>query len=203
MKTREGILPVFLEYDQSLPQQAWQCFHPSLHLSTPGLPHLEMDSQPNSRLPLRETEGELEISFRNQYSLLTISTSNVTSIAFRALFIDPWRWWTWGIWKRRGQWFADFCLFFVRHEVDKYLIDPYINSRDVYPIFPFCEQLSIFFSQTPFVQTYALFAPMLEGLIFHFAFETLLKHLLQVYFRTSSIKTCVHWGRGLCRERWQ
>ena len=66
--------------------------------------------------------------------------------------------------------FADFCLFFVRHEVDKYLIDPYINSRDVYPIFPFCEELSIFFSQTPFVQTYALFAPMLEGLIFHFAF---------------------------------
>ena len=89
METREGILPVFLEYDQSLPQQAWQCFHRSLHLSTPGLPHLEMDSQPKSRLPLRETEGELEISFRNQYSLLTISTSNVTSIAFRALFIDP------------------------------------------------------------------------------------------------------------------
>ena len=146
MNTREEILPAILEKYQSLPQHARQCFHLSLHLSTPGLPLPEMDSQPESRLPLRETEGELEISFRSQYSLLTISTSNVTSIAFRALFIDPWRWWTWGIWQRRGQTHICWFLFsFGQVEVDKYLIDPYINSRDVYPIFPFCEQMSIFF----------------------------------------------------------
>ena len=86
----EEFLPVFLElHEQSwdgLHQQARQWFH---HLSTPGLPYPQMDSQPKSRLPLRETEGESEISFRSQYSLLIISASNVTSIAFRALFIDP------------------------------------------------------------------------------------------------------------------
>ena len=75
--------------------------------------------------------------------------------------------------------FADFCLFFVRREVDKYLTDPYINSQDVYPIFPFCEQLSsFFFRQTSFVQTFCAYAQ--EGLIFYFApFET----LLNIYYR--------------------
>ena len=58
--------------------------------------------------------------------------------------------------------FADFCLFFVGGEVNKNLIDSYINSRHVLSSFPFCEQLSIFFRQTPFVQTYVLFAPTLE-----------------------------------------
>ena len=32
--------------------------------------------------------------------------------------------------------FADFCLFVVRREVNKYLIDSYINSWDVYHVSP-------------------------------------------------------------------
>ena len=32
--------------------------------------------------------------------------------------------------------FADYCLFSVRREVNKYLIDSYINNGDVYHLFP-------------------------------------------------------------------
>ena len=32
--------------------------------------------------------------------------------------------------------FVDYCLFSVRREVNKYLIDDYINSGDVYHLFP-------------------------------------------------------------------
>ena len=39
--------------------------------------------------------------------------------------------------------FADYCLFFVRREIYKYLIDSYINSRDVNTTFFLGEQLCI------------------------------------------------------------
>ena len=97
--------------------------------------------------------------------------------------------------KREGKHtFADFCLFFCLFFADKYLTDPYINSRDVYPIFPFCEQLSIFFfaKLLLFKLVFFFFCANAGGLIFYFAFETLLKYLLQVHFRMCSIKTCVY-----------
>ena len=58
METRGEILPALLDDDEleleldsdCLHQQARQWFHPSIHLSTPGLPYRQMDSQPQSRL---------------------------------------------------------------------------------------------------------------------------------------------------------
>ena len=63
METRGKILPALLDDDEleleldddhldgdCLHQQARQGFHPSIHLSTPGLPYRQMDSQPQSRL---------------------------------------------------------------------------------------------------------------------------------------------------------
>ena len=63
----------------------------------------------------------------------------MTTVAFRALFmmlmnVDEREAYN----KSEGKHtFADFCLFFVGGEVNKNLIDSYINSRDVYHLFPF------------------------------------------------------------------
>ena len=44
------------------------------------------------------------------------------------------------------------------HEVNKYLIDSYINSWDVYHLRPLCSVVYFFARQTPFVQSYVYFA---------------------------------------------
>ena len=98
--------------------------------------------------------------------------------------------------------FADYCLFFVRGEINKYLIDSYINSRDVYHLFPlwaavYCVPSFIFFCLTPFVQTYVYFVPSMKINILLCVWK-LLKYLLQVHFRRCS-KTCVHFL--LCKKK--
>ena len=98
--------------------------------------------------------------------------------------------------------FADYCLFFVRREINKYLIDSYINSRDVYHLFPlwaavYCVPSFIFFCLTPFVQTYIYFVPSMKINILLCVWK-LLKYLLQVHFRRCS-KTCVHFL--LCKKK--
>ena len=98
--------------------------------------------------------------------------------------------------------FADYCLFFVRREINKYLIDSYINSRDVYHLFPlwaavYCVPCFIFFGFTPFVQPGIYFAPSLKINILLCVWK-LLKYLLQVHFRRCS-KTCVHFL--LCKKK--
>ena len=56
--------------------------------------------------------------------------------------------------------FADLPLLFVRREVNKYLIDSYINSSCI--TFSLLWAAEYLFRQTLFVQTYALFEPTQE-----------------------------------------